>query len=121
LLSIQKLKKKKKDNVDLKNLKGGSAWFSSGIKFSIQTTEGKIEAINYQTRAITLKITRCITGTVLLSSSKWTTKIRPSRGSTDQNSLVDVEWEVNLAPSESIEITYSYNTFYEMPKQYVTK
>lgn len=73
------------------------------------TYKGNIKLTNYQTKAITIKVSKKVEGVTFEAGAGKYKKSKPRQSYKKNGSII--EWEINLNPGESSELTYQYYSF----------
>lgn len=74
------------------------------------TVEGKVKAVNYKGKKISLQINRHLEGRLLASDTDWeTSALFNYTGAV--NPISEATWVVSLKPGEEKEITYRYEVY----------
>jgi len=81
-----------------------------GYHYDLITVEGKLSVTNFQEKAITLEITKTLSGEV--KSSQPEAKIEKlARGLRRMNGVMRLTWTVELVPSERKQLDYIYEVY----------
>lgn len=82
---------------------------SGGYNYDRVTIKGKIELKSYQDKAVTLNISRYLTGEAIESSETWEVEKKFNAGSPNPDNKI--EWDVNLPAGKSKTVTYEYSVY----------
>jgi len=81
-----------------------------GYHYDLVTVEGKLSVTNFQQKAITLEITKTLSGEV--KSSQPEAKIETlARGLRGMNAVRKLTWTIELEPGESKQLDYVYEVY----------
>lgn len=81
-----------------------------GDYFDLITVDGKLSVRNFQPKAITLEITKTLSGEVKASEPKAVIE-KQARGLRRMNGLVNLTWTVELGPGERKDLSYTYEVY----------
>jgi len=81
-----------------------------GRHYDLITVEGKLSVTNFQPKAITLEITKTLSGEVKSSQPK--AKIeKQARGLRQMNAVLKLTWTIKLEPGEQKQLDYIYDVY----------
>ena len=81
-----------------------------GRHYDLITVEGKLSVTNFQPKAITLEITKTLSGEVKSSQPK--VKIeKQARGLRQMNAVLKLTWTIQLKPGEQKQLGYTYEVY----------
>ncbi len=81
-----------------------------GDYFDLITVDGNLSVRNLQQKAITLEITKTLSGEVKESEPKAAIE-KQARGLRRMNGIVNLKWTIELGPGESRDLTYKYEVY----------
>ena len=81
-----------------------------GTHYDLITVEGKLSLTNFQAKAISLEITKTLSGE--LKSSQPEAKIKKlARGLRRMNGVMELTWTIELKPGERKQLSYIYDVY----------
>lgn len=81
-----------------------------GHHYDLITVEGKLSVENFQQKAITLEITKTLSGELKSSQPQATTE-KLARGLRRMNEVLKLTWTIELEPGERKQINYIYEVY----------
>ena len=96
-------------NTEEEKTKQGGAKTMNKVTYSLVTIKGSIPIENLQPKAITLNLTKYVTGRMSAASDNGDIK-KPGKYS-GLNPQTNVEWTVKLGPNEKKTVTYEYDVY----------
>jgi hypothetical protein len=81
-----------------------------GDYFDLITVEGKLSVTNFQQKAITLEITKTLSGNVKASEPQAAIE-KQARGLRRMNGISKLTWTIELGPGESRNLSYKYDVY----------
>jgi hypothetical protein len=100
----------KAEQVELETDRKRDAAQLYGYHYDLITVEGKLSATNFQTKAITLEITKTLSGEV--KSSEPQAKIETqARGLSRMNAVRKLTWTIELEPGQQKQLGYIYEVY----------
>jgi hypothetical protein len=100
----------KAEQVELETERKRDAAQLYGHHYDLVTVEGKLSVTNFQTKAITLEISKTLSGEV--KSSQPEAKIESlARGLSRMNAIRKLTWTIELEPGESKQLGYVYEVY----------
>ena len=78
--------------------------------FDLITVDGKLSVNNLQQKAITLEITKTLSGEVKASEPKAAIE-KQARGLRRMNGIVNLNWTIELGPGERKDLSYKYEVY----------
>lgn len=81
-----------------------------GDYFDLITVDGKLSVRNFQQKAITLEITKTLSGEVKASEPRAAVE-KQARGLRRMNGIVNLTWTVELGPGERKDLSYKYEVY----------
>ena len=81
-----------------------------GHHYDLVTVEGKLSITNFQQKAITLEITKTLSGEVKLSQPEATIE-KLARGLRRMNGVRQLTWTIELKPGEQKQLGYTYEVY----------
>jgi len=78
--------------------------------YDLITLEGKLQVMNMQDKAITLEITKTLSGEVIQMNPEAAME-KPAKGLRRMNSMTKLTWSIDLAAGEQKEISYQYKVY----------
>lgn len=100
----------KAEQVELETNRERDATRFYGYHYDLVTVEGKLSVTNFQAKAITLEITKILSGEV--KSSQPQAKIETlARGLRRMNAVRKVTWTIELEPGQQKQVNYTYEVY----------
>ncbi len=100
----------KAEQIELETERKRDAAQLYGYHYDLVTVEGKLSVRNFQTKAITLEISKTLSGEV--GSSQPEAKIESlARGLSRMNAVKKLTWTIELEPGESKQLGYVYGVY----------
>ena len=81
-----------------------------GDYFDLITVDGKLSVTNFQPKAITLEITKTLSGEVKASEPAAVIE-KQARGLRRMNGIVNLTWTIELGPGERKDLSYKYEVY----------
>ncbi len=81
-----------------------------GYSYDLVTVEGKLSVTNFQQKAITLEITKTLSGEVRSSQPEAKTE-KLARGLQRMNGILKLAWTIELEPGEQKQLSYVYDVY----------
>lgn len=78
-----------------------------GWSYDRITVEGKLALHNFTAQAVTVKITKTVSGEVVTSAPE-AQVVKLAKGLRQENPRSRLTWEVPVAPGQDVEVAYSY-------------
>jgi hypothetical protein len=101
----------KADEEELETERQRNAANFYGSNYDLVTVQGKLSITNLQNKAITLEVTKTISGTDVKSSKPDAKVEKLAKGLRSVNSTIKLGWTIELKPNESQQINYTYNVY----------
>ncbi len=100
----------KAEQVELETTRERDAARFYGYHYDLVTLEGKLSVTNFQAKAITLEITKTLSGEV--ESSQPQAKIETlARGLRRMNAVRKLTWTIELEPGQQKQVDYTYEVY----------
>jgi cell division inhibitor SulA len=109
-LRITKAVSVKAEQTELETARKREAERLYGNYFDLITVEGKLSVNNLQQKAITLEITKTLSGEVKASEPKAAIE-KQARGLRRMNGIVKLAWTIELGPGEHKDLSYKYEVY----------
>jgi hypothetical protein len=101
----------KADEEELETERQRNAANFYGSNYDLVTVQGKLSITNLQNKAITLEVTKTISGTDVKSSKPEAKVEKLAKGLRSVNSTIKLGWNIELKPNENQQINYTYNVY----------
>jgi hypothetical protein len=109
-LKITQAANVKAEQLELETARKQDASQLYGNHYDLITVEGKLSVINRQDKAITLEISKILSGEV--KSSEPQAKVESlARGLSRMNAVRKLTWTIELAPNENKQLSYVYDVY----------
>lgn len=109
-LRITKAVNVKAEQTELETARKREAKRFYGDYFDLITVDGKLSVINLQQKAITLEITKTLSGEVKETEPKAAIE-KQARGLRRMNGIVNLKWTIDLGPGEHKDLSYKYEVY----------
>jgi hypothetical protein len=109
-LRITKAVSVKAEQTELEIARKREAETFYGHYFDLITVDGKLTVSNFQQKAITLEITKTLSGEVKASEPA-TAIEKQARGLRRMNGIVNLTWTIELGPGEHKDLSYKYEVY----------